>query len=145
MLETIITAAAMKCLALNVYYEARNQSPAAMIAVTHVVLNRSQDEGYPSKVCDVVKQKDETKNVCQFSWVCNVKSYLTIKDKEAWDRSQKYAKMAYHLWKDGGDITDGAQFYHANYVKPKWAKTMKKTTIIDDHTFYKMKNNDTTY
>ena len=33
------------------------------------------------------------------------------------------------------DITDGALFYHADYVKPDWAKT--KTVEIQDHIFYK--------
>ena len=35
------------------------------------------------------------------------------------------------------DITDGALFYHADYVKPDWAKTKTKTVEIQDHIFYK--------
>ena len=37
------------------------------------------------------------------------------------------------------DITDGAQFYHADYVRPAWAKTKKRTIEIEDHIFYKWK------
>ena len=37
------------------------------------------------------------------------------------------------------DITDGAQFYHADYVKPSWAKTKKRTIEIEDHIFYTWK------
>ena len=35
------------------------------------------------------------------------------------------------------DITDGALFYHANYVRPSWRKKFKRTTEIDKHIFYR--------
>ena len=35
------------------------------------------------------------------------------------------------------DITDGATFYHADYVTPAWAQTKTKTVEIGDHIFYK--------
>ena len=35
------------------------------------------------------------------------------------------------------DITDGATFYHADYVNPSWAKTKLKTIEIEDHIFYR--------
>ena len=35
------------------------------------------------------------------------------------------------------DITDGALFYHADYVNPDWAKTKTKTIEIQDHIFYR--------
>ena len=35
------------------------------------------------------------------------------------------------------DITDGALFYHADYVTPGWAKTKQKTVEIQDHIFYR--------
>ena len=34
------------------------------------------------------------------------------------------------------DLTDGALFYHADYVKPSWARTKHRTTEIGDHIFY---------
>ena len=34
------------------------------------------------------------------------------------------------------DITDGALFYHAEYVSPSWSKTKHRTTEIGDHIFY---------
>ena len=40
---------------------------------------------------------------------------------------------------DGEDITDGATFYHADYVMPAWAKTKTKTVEIEDHIFYSYK------
>ena len=35
------------------------------------------------------------------------------------------------------DITDGALFYHADYITPGWAKTKQRTTVIGDHIFYR--------
>ena len=37
------------------------------------------------------------------------------------------------------DITDGATFYHADYVQPSWAKTKTRTVEIEDHIFYRWK------
>ena len=37
------------------------------------------------------------------------------------------------------DITDGATFYHADYVMPSWAKSKIKTIEIGDHIFYRWK------
>jgi len=35
------------------------------------------------------------------------------------------------------DITDGALFYHADYITPGWAKTKQRTIEIEDHIFYR--------
>ena len=45
-----------ECLALNIYFEARNQTPSGQLAVAMVVLNRAEDSFWPDNVCDVVKQ-----------------------------------------------------------------------------------------
>ena len=59
--------AALMCLALNVYFEARNDSMVGQYAVAQVVMNRVQSNKFPNDVCSVVKQsrKDGT---CQFTW-----------------------------------------------------------------------------
>ena len=40
------------------------------------------------------------------------------------------------------DITDGALWYHADYVKTSWAKYKKRTTEIGDHIFYTIKDKE---
>ena len=36
------------------------------------------------------------------------------------------------------DITDGALYYHANYIEdPRWAVKMETTAKIDTHIFYR--------
>ena len=46
---------AVFCLALNIYFEARNQPIIGQIGVAQGVLNRVDSEHYPNTVCEVVK------------------------------------------------------------------------------------------
>ena len=143
------------CLAKNMYYEARNQGTAGVLAVTAVVFNRVNDPRFPNTICEVVHQGPTReswktrktldkfdaifypiKNRCQFSWYCDGLSDEP-KDEETYQRFVNYAVG----WLDGSlpflDITDGALFYHADYVTPGWAKTKQKTVEIQDHIFYR--------
>ena len=145
---------AAQCLALNVYHEARGQGTAGLFGVTSVVLNRVNDS-----ICEVVYQgptreswkTKQHKNLpadkriyypirdkCQFSWWCDGLSDEP-KDKKIYERFLDIAdgmiRNVYSLI----DITDGALFYHADYVKPSWARTKHRTTEIGDHIFYTWK------
>ena len=73
---------------------------------------------------------------CQFSWYCDGKSDEpkdTVEYKKTLDLSKMIMDNAIQVI----DITDGALFYHADYVTPSWAKIKQKTTEIGDHIFYK--------
>ena len=48
--------AALLCLSMNVFHEAKNQSVEGQIAVAEVVMNRVADTRYPNTVCEVVYQ-----------------------------------------------------------------------------------------
>ena len=139
-----------ECLALNMYYEARNQGTAGALAVSAVVLNRVNDTRFPNTICEVVEQgptraswKDPKvrfpiKHRCQFSWFCDGKSDKPYNKKEY----QYYLDLSSAILSNEFtflDITDGATFYHADYVSPAWAKTKTKTVEIQDHIFYKWK------
>ena len=65
--------AALMCLALNVYFEARNDTMVGQYAVAQVVINRVQSSKFPNDVCSVVKQS-RNDGTCQFSWYCDGKS-----------------------------------------------------------------------
>lgn len=139
------------CLALNAYWEARNQDYNGMIAVNQVVMNRVASDIYPDTPCDVIFQgphrkswRDETvlypvRDRCQFSWYCDGKSDEVSKEdqeeREAWFRAVKSS------WEvlDGShdDLVDGALWYHADYVDPKWNRNKEITSIIGNHIFYK--------
>jgi spore germination cell wall hydrolase CwlJ-like protein len=136
------------CLAHNMYFEARGQGSAGLLAVSSVVLNRVKDSRFPNTICEVVKQgptreswqKDGTfipvRHKCQFSWYCDGKSDVP-KDKKTYNRLLEIAKSLVYDKLPFIDITDGALFYHADYVNPDWAKTKTKTVEIQDHIFYK--------
>jgi spore germination cell wall hydrolase CwlJ-like protein len=130
----------IKCLADNVYFEARSQGQAGWVAVTQVTLNRVQDKRFPNTICEVVKQGltyesgHPIKNKCQFSWYCDGKSDK-IKNFKIYDEIIELVN--YIIDQNLFDITDGATHYHADYVRPSWAKTKTKTIEIDDHIFYR--------
>ena len=126
------------CLALNVYFEARSQGIAEMIAVSEVVMNRVESPRYPNTVCEVVKQGrhvngQPVKNACQFSWYCNSLSD-TPTNKRAWALSQEVARGVL-LGRTEGSVGK-AIYYHAEYVYPKWAKTRPIVGKIGVHIFY---------
>ena len=137
----------IQCLAMNMYHEARDQGTAGRLAVSAVVLNRVNDDRFPDSVCEVVLQaqtrpswRDGTpipiRNKCQFSWYCDGKSD-EVKDKKTYQKILDFARLIMHNDIQFVDITDGATHYHADYVKPDWAKTKTRTTEIGDHIFYR--------
>jgi len=147
----------VQCLALNVYHEARDQGTAGLFGVTAVVLNRVNDKRFPNTICEVVYQgptreswktrkhknlpADERifypiKNRCQFSWYCDGKND-TPHNKEKYQEVLDLVEAILYNELSFVDITDGALFYHADYVTPGWAKTKQRTVEIEDHIFYR--------
>lgn len=119
------------CLAQNIYFEARSEPLEGKMAVALVTLNRLQDPRFPKDICSVVKQK--TKSTCQFSWFCQGKKVIK---EEVYSHIREIALHAYLNYEKVIDITEGALFYHADYVNPRW-RGLQKTTKIGRHIFYK--------
>jgi spore germination cell wall hydrolase CwlJ-like protein len=46
----------IRCLALTTYREPRGESRGGMLAVGHVVMNRTRSSLFPGGVCEVVQQ-----------------------------------------------------------------------------------------
>ena len=138
----------VKCLALNMYHEARDQGTAGKLAVSAVVINRVSDSRFPNTICEVIKQgptrkswRDPSvsypiKNRCQFSWYCDGISD-EVKDEKTYQKILDFARLIMHNDIQFVDITDGATHYHADNVKPDWADTKTRTTEIGDHIFYR--------
>ena len=137
----------LECLALNIYFEAGVESTAGKLAVANVTINRKNSSDYPNTICSVVKEgkhyhdkkvdkKYPLRDRCQFSWYCDGKDdtpYNTEKYQEILDLIESILYNEHPFI----DITDGALFYHADYVNPSWAKTKQRTTEINDHIFYR--------
>ena len=139
------------CLAQNIYHEARNQPTAGQLAVASVTINRVNDPRFPNTICDVVMEGPHrpswkgtgemipVRNRCQFSWYCDGKSDR-INDMETFDNIFLFTSGLVNGTITLLDVTDGATHYHADYVKPAWAKTKTKTIEIEDHIFYRWEN-----
>lgn len=130
------------CLTRNAYYEAKGDSEMSQIAVTHVVLNRMNDPKFPKQACEVVYQKNKHQEkpsaTCQFSWYCDKKLMGRNIDEDGWQQSLKAVHTALQMYyQKGVDVTQGATFYHANYVKPNWYN-LEKVTSIGTHIYYKV-------
>tara|TARA_X000001036_G_scaffold44834_2_gene35812 strand:+ start:3827 stop:4246 length:420 start_codon:yes stop_codon:yes gene_type:complete len=139
----MMVSAAVLCLALNIYHEARNQPVIGQIAVSEVVLNRVLDEAYPNNICDVVHQAKyeegsnlPIRNQCQFSWYCDGKS-----DKPTDIDAYRWAIMLSGRILSGefAPLTGGSIHYHNTKVAPEWKLRKEKVTQIEDHIFYKRK------
>lgn len=132
------------CLAKNIYFESGNQSLAGRVAVANVTMNRVIHHKFPNTICDVVYQGPTFKNWrgehypirgrCQFSWYCDGKSDEP-KDSKTWMESLRIADAV--LYMEYQDISDGALWYHADYVSPNWSNHLRKVMVIDNHIFYR--------
>ncbi len=124
----------IRCLALNIYFEARSESERGKLAVGHVVMNRVVSARFPDTVCDVVRQGGELRrHQCQFSWWCDGRSDKPI-NRHEWRKSAALALAVY--WGRTDDPTAGALWYHADYVNPSWRTGFARGPKIGRHVFY---------
>jgi hypothetical protein len=124
----------LRCLAEAIYFEARSEPERGQAAVGQVVLNRVLHEAYPNSVCGVVYQNRHRYLACQFTFACEGKA-LRTDEPGPWATAQRIAK----------DIAEGrtylpgvgnATHYHANYVRPWWARYMQRRERIGRHLFF---------
>jgi spore germination cell wall hydrolase CwlJ-like protein len=135
LLQRRMQQAELNCLARAVYFEARSESEMGQMAVAKVILNRTKDPAYPKTVCGVVYQGSQNRNSCQFSFACDGQPD-DVKSPGAWAQSRKVAQMAMGGSLKMGSAMDQATNYHADYVKPRWARSMRKLVKIGNHIFY---------
>jgi len=126
----------LRCLALNVYFEARGEKTEGQFAVALVTMNRTKSRHYPSSVCGVVWQKR------QFSWTHDGKSDRPT-DMRAWELARKIAQVTYLGYsrlsarsRKALDLTKGAlHFYAPRLAAPYWAEAHSVTRVIGGHVF----------
>jgi N-acetylmuramoyl-L-alanine amidase len=126
--------AAATCLALNMFFEARNEPLVGQLMVAEVTLNRVASDRFPNTVCEVVWQKK------QFSWthdgIHDDPTRMSFLDQQAWGQITQAARV---IMRDREGIVPetGATHYHAEYVKPYWARHMSYLGKLGKHLFYK--------
>lgn len=134
----------IRCLAMNIYHEARGEPELGKYAVAKVTMNRVESKRYPGDICRVVYSRIwDRKNrryLAQFSWTADNLDDIPQESK-AWIDSVRIAKEVYNL-QDQNPVNkvknvEEALFYHADYVNPRWAKQKVKLAKIGRHIFYK--------
>ena len=128
----------IRCLAMNIYHEARGEPLPGKYAVAAVTMNRVKSNKHPNDVCKVVYKRAWHKKkkyfVSAFSWTSDQKSDVPQNSKY-WLEAVQIAKDVYSDKKK--TEAKGALFYHADYVSPRWAVNKVKIAKIGRHIFYK--------
>lgn len=127
-------AKAVKCLAEAIYFEARSEPEKGQMAVAQVVVNRAFSGYYPNDICGVIYQNRHRHLACQFTYACDGIPDI-VHSKPHWQVAERLANEALDgkgYLKDVGKATH----YHAYYVSPRWARSMRKMSRIGAHTFY---------
>lgn len=125
-----------ECLALNVYFESRDQSYKGQMAVAEVTMNRVMHEKFPDSVCGVVYQPGA------FSWTYDSKDLVdgdipfidNVIDERAWEIANNISI----IYTEGvrTNFTKDALYYHTYDISPYWSNHFEQTVKIGDHIFY---------
>jgi spore germination cell wall hydrolase CwlJ-like protein len=130
-------AADLHCLAENVYHEARGESFKGQMAVAEVTLNRVASPYFPDTICEVVHEARwdpiRRRMVGAFSWT-EIENQRTPRGA-AWREAKAAAEAVYD--REYSPVVPGALYYHATYIKPKWARQKRTVATIGNHVFYR--------
>ncbi len=111
---------------------------AGQYAVAEVTLNRVASKRFPDTICEVVHEQKwdiiRKRYVGAFSWT-ELDADMRPKKGLAWQRAATAAEAVYDS--DEAPRLDGALFYHARRIEPRWAKTKKPIAKIGRHIFYR--------
>ena len=157
----------LKCMAENIYFEARAEGVEGKAAVANVTRNRVLSTKFPNSYCGVVyqgpvreswktKQNPDLqdservyyprKHRCQFSWYCDGEKdtiWVQYMNGTTIDSNNNAWRDSVHIALDTMaqtlyDNTGGATYYYAhNIVYPNWAKKFVVAEVIGNHTFMK--------
>ncbi len=119
----------LNCLAGAIYFEAKGEPLAGQLAVGRVIVARAESGRFPSSYCGVVYQRS------QFSFVRGGRMPSINTASSAWQKAKKMAVIAHeNAWTSKAE---GALFFHARYVAPRWKNGLTRLAQIDNHVFYR--------
>ena len=120
----------LKCMALNLYFEARGESEKGQIGVGMVTLNRSRSRQFGPTICKVVYARG------QFSWTFDPYSDVP-KAGKVWDNMMQLSQGLIN-----GEYNDptgnASHYYNPRQASPNWARVYKRTAVIGNHNFHRM-------
>lgn len=109
----------LKCLAANIYHEARGEPLAGKKAVAYVTINRAQSGLFSNTICGVVFEKG------QFSWTKDKRKHKQRIPDEYYNLAYKALTSPYKF---------KALYFHSTKIQPNWKR--KRYTKIGNHIFY---------
>jgi len=116
----------IRCLAVNVYHEARGEPRLGQVAVAEVTMNRVASPQFPDSVCRVVRQDSA------FSWTMSKRT-----SRPTGQARQQALKVAAGVYAgEQSPVVPGALHYHARGVDPAWARGRTPIRTIGRHIFY---------
>jgi len=130
---TTLTEQDTSCLLEAVYYEAQANHLDGGKAVAHVILNRKKDPRFPNSVCGVIAD-GQGQGRCQFSYRCDSKPEV-FRDQSKLAGATRVIEAVAANPED--DVTNGALFFHAAWMKPGWFATLRKTVVLGGQIFYR--------
>jgi len=126
-----------RCLAENIYFEARGEPLDGQYAVAEVTINRLRSPFFPKTICGVVHDTrwdpSRRRFVAHFSWT-------QMEDRgEPWGPLwQQSIAVANAVIDDAHmPVVPDALYYHANSVQPYWANPKRTVARIGSHIFYR--------
>lgn len=127
-------ARAEQCLATAIAYEAGYESIAGKQAVAEVILNRARSGAYPKTVCGVIFAGSARRTGCQFTFNCDG-SLRRPMPRKVMAAALEVAVAA--LEGRNPSRAAGATHYHADYVFPYWAPSLRRVAKLGAHIFYR--------
>lgn len=120
----------LRCLATNIYHEARGEGRIGMVAVAWTTINRRDSPHFPNTVCGVVYQPS------QFAWI--KEGHTSINEVAAYNRSMDAARFVYYNHESVTDYTGGSLYFLSPMDNPpSWSRKFATTFKYRKHTFYR--------
>jgi len=124
----------IRCLALNLFHESRDQGTEGWLAVAFVTINRVIDDRFPDTICEVVWEPK------QFSWthdgLSNKPDLSKYPDRKSWEYILEFSRGFYDNYEYIDDPTQGSLYYHSTDVEPFWRDSFEIAAEIGEHIFY---------
>ena len=139
--QTQIKPSEVRCMADNMYQEARGERTAGLVAVGQVVLNRVKSKKFPDTVCEVVYQNKVNiygLTVYQFSWLGKEDTSI-LRELDRYRFMLDISEGMLNGWYSS--IYEGIYFYYAcdgdyKIDPPFWAEAYKLIAKEGNHCFY---------
>jgi spore germination cell wall hydrolase CwlJ-like protein len=126
----------LRCLAENIYFEARGEPLNGQYAVAEVTINRVRSPYFPKTICKVVHDTrwdpQRRRFVAHFSWT-------QMERSEPWGPKwqQSIAVATAVINETHMPVVPDALYYHATSVQPYWANPRRSVGQIGNHVFYR--------